>query len=235
MPDKDLIQYAFKTLVEHSIYMKATLFVVVALVIISLGVKHFVEIVTGIKSLIKKDKKEKPAFSLGSHSVFTQLNYWSQHKINTLQFGNPQRNVIFRSIMSTKLSIMGDMLNTIIKEINDKPDMVKDEFKSMSVCNFSKGIRQFDMIMKEQHGKEIFNLVIDGDKGYNHWEENLMIYTRTMTDSICDSDIYNNNIERGIAMLSVYQAVVDTIITVVENTFHSFNGDLDKILDKEKK
>ena len=136
--------------------------------------------------------------------------------------------------MLTRLSVMSDNLNSIVHEINENPEMNKCEFKSMAVSNFSKGIKQFDMIMKDLLGVEIFNLVIDSCKGYNRWEDNLMIYTRTMVDNVCDTDIYDNNLERGAALLSIYQAVTDTIIVVVEKTFNSFNGDLDKLIQKKR-
>jgi len=179
----------------------------------------------------KAEKAKERIVILRDHSIFSQMNFWQCFKINNLDFGDIKRNELFRSIVTVHMVT----IEKYLKELSENSilkDITKIEYKKHILKMFFDIIKESNHSLEHELKQDIYDLVIASDKGFNQWNEEMIIYTKNLIEMICDSDFYRNNDERTWTLFNTYQSYLDSTILVVEKTFYKFNGDLTELLKK---
>lgn len=200
--------------------------------ILILGVKNVVSI---IKTFIKSSKNKYVKISrkdLYNHSLFFTKNYIINHKIKMMNFGDDKRTYIFRDLLEIKINCICDNAKKLI-DIPNVNKVNKTDFKSFAFQNFSDIVDNYNIKFKSIYGKDIYDLIMqDKDKGFNRWQETVIIYTRELIEDICESDAIGNNVEKIFSILNTYHSAIDATLVNVEKTFNMYNGELDKLFIK---
>lgn len=178
---------------------------------------------TSISNIILKD-----------HSIFQQINFWQCFKINNLDFGDNNRNELFRYIMSIHIVTIEKYLKEL-SESNIIKNVSKIEYKKYILKMFFDIIKESNYTLEHNLNENIYDLVVASDRGFNQWNEEMIIYTKNLMEMICDSDFYRNNDERTWTLYNTYQSYLDSIILVVEKTYYQFNGDLTELLNQNNR
>jgi len=183
---------------------------------------------------LKNDKNSKKRqMDLFNHSLFFTMNHLVNHKVKMMNFGDGNRNKIFRTLLELKIKSICNHSKQLIEE-NDLTNMDKLDFKSLVFKNFTSIIDDYNNQFKERFGEDLYGLILQhSEKGFNNWHENVVVYTHNLVDDICDSELYADNIERMYAIFNSYHSAIDATLVNVEKTFHSFNGELDALLKKQ--
>ncbi len=201
------------------------------LILLSIAVKYGWPL---IKHLLEKKNKNSlnKKEQLKNHQIFSRFEYWNTTKIYSLQFGDVRRNALFRKMLAIKFDIIKEKTIDLVSK-EDLEKMSMQEFESYVMNNLSTMIRLYNKSFKEEFSKDIYEYVIDGEKGFNQWHIQTITYSQSLIQSICNSSIYDNNVEKLWAILNTHQSALDATLLSVEKTFKSFNGALDKIFEKE--
>ena len=213
---------------------KIIFIIIVCLVILAIGFKYGATAIKTISTIIKNKRKETHRMleQLKTHPLFNQINHWN-YKIEHFNFGDVERNKIYRSI----LRIKNDVVKEKSQELINIPveDLEKDVFSQKVLENLDDIITIYNRKIKEKFGDKLYDFIMNGERGYNQWNDTTVIYNREMCTAICDSDFYGDNLEKLYSILTVYQTATDAALVNVERTFRGFNGNLDALIKTSKK
>ena len=222
----------FQQLPTHA---KIIIAVVTALAILAVALKYGFDAFNVIK---KKNKRGKvDADSLKNHSFFTKCESWSKYKVNELYFGDDVRNRLFRAIISTKIEVMRSKAQEAIGNL-EANDMSKKAFETYvfrfimdSRAETQNRIRERITQMYPDCGIAIYELVMNHEhKGFNAFNQITDNYTERLVQIICESDMYQNNYEKGEMILDALKAALGAAFPHIEASFKGFNGELDEII-----
>lgn len=170
------------------------------------------------------------ASDLNHHPLFFTMTHLINHRVKMMNFGDDERNKIFRTLLEVQIKSVCKHSKKIIDE-NDITAIDKVTFKSLIFKAFADSIDAYNLEMKERFGADVYGIVMQhSTKGYNNWHEPVLVYTSNLVDDICDSDLYNTNVEKMYAIFNAYNSAIDATLVNVEKTFHGFNGELNEIL-----
>jgi len=183
---------------------------------------------------ISKPAVKKTQSDLLNHPLFFTSSHVINHKVNMMNFGDDNRNKIFRTLMEIKIKSICHQSKTIISDSNLKT-MSKLDFKALVFSSFSNTLDEYNTEIKERFSDDIYGLVMQhSTKGFNAWNEPVVVYTKNLIEDICDSDLYRDNIDKSCAILTAYHSAIDATIVNIEKTFHGFNGELDDMIKNRK-
>jgi len=201
-------------------------------------------ILTSIKSKVDLKRKQmhlqKDSMDFQNHTLFPEIKVWLRRKLKHLDFGDEERNFIFRDV------ILKRKLHSIYKHGITPTKDVKS-LNELSVTEFTIQVKQaVDDIIEEYNknivsdlqlrygdakGTKVFNLVMHTPiRGFNVHHESIVEFLLSLINSICISSMYDSNTERYWAILNVYSAAVTSTFIDVEKTFHLFNGELTNLI-----
>jgi hypothetical protein len=177
--------------------------------------------------MIKKTKNDIIE-DVMNHQIMTDMK---EIKLNydTLDFGDAERNRIFKLIINTQIDINIKYIKKMVND-NDIDNLKKNEFKT-KIFNMLYDISfDIDRELKQKLGDDVFDLVINSKKGFKAW-------SRINTDITWNNikDFFNlNYIKYNHLIFNFILTTLSTSITItfngIENRFSDFNGDLTKLI-----
>lgn len=176
------------------------------------------------------------------HQLFSRIKYWIERKINHLEFGDSERNYIYRNIATVVFVTFSEKTQDFIKNHTSLDSMSKNEFTNQVfilitdiISTYNQGIRgNFDSKFVE--GIAIYEKTMnDHEKGFNKRNEQTVQFIERMVKEVCESDIYCNNTEKFEIILDTFQAGLGVTYPSLENTYRGMNGCLSELFKYGKK
>lgn len=200
----------------------------------AIGVKNIINLWNYSKRKNKPHGSKYKIAELFAHPLFFTADHLLNHKIVMMNFGDTHRNEIFRTLLRVKIAKICCNSKALVENPNIMT-LPKSGFKALIYTNFTDIIDSYNIILRNKFGTEIYDLVMQEPiKGFNAWHEPVVVYTKTLVDDICDSDLYNTNAERLYAIFNAYHSAIDAALVSAEKTFHGYNGDLSTLLQNIK-
>lgn len=167
--------------------------------VVELVVKNYLD---RKRSLVTKNISKEDIFQ---HQLFSRISYWIERKICFLDFGNDDRNYIYRSIATIKFIVVSDKAKDFVKN------------------RFIKGYEIYEITMNHPI------------KGFNHKHETVIGFIEKMVTEVCESDIYCSNSEKFEIILDTFQAALGVTYPSLEQTYKNMNGSLEQLLSYGRK
>lgn len=197
----------------------------------------------GIKPLIKLFKRDHTTTTkrivnitskndLVNHPIFGKMEHFLDHEIRMLNFGDAQRNKLFRIILEKQIEEYSMSLyylatHTMLEKLTEA------ELRNLVFDKYNGIVNNYNSKIKDAIGTELFELIMNNEtKGYNAWHEPVLQMVQSGIEDVLDSDMYHNNYEKVYFVLDRYKNSLKAIKMNVENAYRNFNGDLDKVLKK---
>ncbi len=208
-------------------YVKIIVVVLLVLFLATMVVRKMQVIFKTYNANARRSKKLTQA-QLEYHYIFSQVDYWLKNRINSMNFGDTNRNKVFRVILKIHTEAIRDKSLELIKTPN-LDSISTDQFQKIVLNNAAALVETYDQRIKEQFGSKLYELIMASEHGFNNWHSPVVQYNKSLCESICETTgIYQNNTEKTFAILNVYQAALDATYVNVEKMFYSFNGELTK-------
>jgi hypothetical protein len=181
-----------------------------------------------INNLSRKD--------LQSHYLFINLELYRQ-KVKSLNFGDSNKDFIFKCILNNKIESTKENLLDFV----EKKNLYKFDNKCLSISL----IKLIDKIIEQYEGNifneikskyndkkysEIYELVMDSDKGFNHYHRKNIGTLYKQIDKLSYSSYLDDNYEKISMFFDMIDVAMQSALLDVEITFKGFNGDFNKLV-----
>ena len=220
------------------VYVQVIILCIAVFILFAIGIKYGIDAFDKIKSSF--GRKRTGMELLKQHSFFSKCESWSKYKVNELYFGDEVRNGLFRAIVGTKVRVtMQHAFDALVS--NDINGMSKQAFQTFvfkMITDMHVDMRQQmrDRILElyPAHGQEICDVAINHKtKGFTAFNQITDSYTERLVATICESDLYYDNIEKYEMILDAFKSALGACFPYIESTFNGFNGELDGIIKKK--
>lgn len=196
------------------------------------GIQTFWKFLSRNKNIVKRRVTINNKVDLINHPLFGKLEHFLDHEIRMLNFGDPQRNKLFRMILCKQLEEYNINLYHLATH-SSLERLTSAELRTIIFECYNNIVNGYNGKLKESLGAELFSLIMDNEvKGYNAWHEPVLQMVQSGIEDVLDSDLFHNNYEKVYFVLDRYKNSLKAIKMNVENTYRNFNGDLDKVLKK---
>jgi hypothetical protein len=174
-----------------------------------------------IKRSIENESKrrmEKKTNFMRNHPFFSTIDYLIDVKIPNIHFKSGFKKTAFTDILTFKLRSSQEVFRTLVSnESNLGVDPI--EFRN----NATKAIKEsHNRFVSDCDRSSIPHVVLDS---FNSWVNPLTRFLFSTVENICDSKMYEFNIDKLNAILSINLAVFDEMISNIELYLDEINGD----------
>lgn len=203
--------------------------------VVELVVKNYLD---KKRNLVTKSiPKENPL----QHPLFSKISYWIERKIYLLDFGDDDRDYIYRSIIAIKFIVVSDKTKEFVKN-RSLDNVSKNEFSNEIFKMISDAVGTYNNLIRRDFenrfdkGYEIYEVTMNHPiKGFNHKHEPIMEFLEMMVTEVCESDIYCSNSEKLEIILDTLQAALGVTYSNLEQTYKGMNGSLEQLLSYGRK
>ncbi len=195
------------------------------------------KILQKFNSLTSKRRKRN---KIKKHPLFKESDFYLT-KINDFDFGDKDRDFIFKTIIRLKIKSIIEITGCIIKTLLFKKFIQKLTPEAIASCllkeiqkivsDYNEKIK-FAFINKyQEYGEAIFNLVMnDKKKGFNTYHDDSVKSIQTILTIIKESELFDCNYERVILFLDSIFISLKRAVFDIERMYKLFNGELDILL-----
>lgn len=154
-------------------------------------------------------------------------------KLESLNFGDKYRDYIFKTILRSQVD---STLKCIKKTIQlDIDSMSDDEFRTTVSNMVIDIINESSEILIKKLGMEIYELVImDPVKGMRAWTRNIDQMTWKLVDDVVTYAPLPKNHQKLYFVFTSINSSLSYVIQGIESRFRNINGDLSKMIEKNK-
>jgi archaellum component FlaF (FlaF/FlaG flagellin family) len=175
------------------------------------------EIITSIENASKKRMDEKLNF-LKNHPYFSTIDYMIDVKISEIYFKSEFKKIAFTDILTFKLRSSQETFRAFVS--NESNYINGDlEFRNLVTRNLRDA---YGMFMSECQRSKIPQVVLES---FNSWTSPLTRFLFSTLEDICESKLYETNVDKLNAILNIMLAVFNEIITNIELYLDEINGD----------
>ena len=210
------------------LFWKITLIILVILGNIAVSLRKEIGMMFGHQKRKKITRK-----SLYEHKLFIEKGYIF-HKIDLIEIDNVKKRKIFKALLQIKYNAILRNASLLIKE---DYEISNRAFYGKVIENLTTIISDYNREFKQEFGEEIFNLIMnDKDRGFNAIHEKTTAFIKgTVEESFSvDHLVPESNLDRVDFLLDLYYVAIKLAITDITKLFSNFNGDLDKLIKKNK-
>lgn len=175
------------------------------------------EIISSIEEASKKRMDEKLNF-LKNHPYFSTIDYLIDVKISEIYFKSEFKKVAFTDILTFKLRASQEVFRSFVS--NESNYLNGDlEFRNLVTRNLRDS---YGIFMSECQRAKIPDVVLES---FNSWTSPLTRFLFSTLEDICDSKLYETNVDKLNAILNITLAVFNEIIVNIELYLDEINGD----------
>jgi hypothetical protein len=182
------------------------------------------EIKLSIEEATKKRMDKKTTF-MRNHPFFSTIDYMIDVKIPGIHFKSGFKKTAFTDILMFKLRSSQEVFrNFVSNESNLSVDAI--EFRNYS----TKAIKDsYNRFMSDCERAGIPDIVIES---FNSWVNPLTRFLFSTVENVCDSKMYELNVDKLNAILSINLAIFDEMISNIELYLDEINGDFNGLVYK---
>jgi len=233
----------------QSIFM-SNLPIIIVMVVLLLGFYYFMKIRSYIDEFVllvkgffnikpkgvdynKKWDNNRITKYINDNIIFSTISEL-RNKLLYLNFGDKNRNKIFKLIITIQLDTISQCIRNSISDINID-NLTDSEFKRLLFDTNTKIVEKSHLRYKTELGEKLYDFIImDTMKGMMAWTKLNDDRSLLLIEKICD----DNNLKTNHQKMSTILLSMDTSICIIfngyERRFHGLNGELSKILNDEK-
>jgi hypothetical protein len=184
--------------------------------------KNNKEIKASIEEATKKRLDKKTNF-MRNHPFFSTIDYLIDVKIPGIHFKSKFKRTAFTDILTFKLRTSQEIFRTFVtNESNLNVESV--EFRNYATKAIKDAHTRFALDC-ERAG--IPPVVMDS---FNSWVNPLTRFLFSTVENICDSKMYELNVDKLNAILSINLAIFDEMISNIELYLDEINGDFNGLV-----
>jgi hypothetical protein len=179
--------------------------------------KNNQDIKLSIEEATKKRMDKKTSF-MRNHPMFSTIDYLIDVKVPGIHFRSSFKRAAFTDILTFKLRANQEIFRTFVaNESNISVDSA--EFRNMITKSVKDSHKRF---MSDCERSEVPHVVLDS---FNSWVNPLTRFLFSTVENICDSKMYELNVDKLNAILSINLAVLDEMVSNIELYLDEINGD----------
>jgi len=190
------------------------------------------------EKILKIKRKNIKSFdkNLDYHDLFVYILRYKE-KVTYFNFGDDNKNYIFKTILTCKLEAIESNLKIFLKDKDY--EKFKPECLALSLMTITtSSIAEYERNIKERlnakyptkNTKLIYNYVMESPQGFNTYHKNNIEYLMLTIDKISNSKLLDNNYERMSWYMDTVGIAVQIAVLDAERTFVEFNGNFHKLL-----
>jgi len=187
--------------------------------------------------ILKKIIRRVSERDLLTHDLFLNLELYKE-SIKQLDFGDTDRNYIFKTILISKMDTIKETTETFIKTKHINKWDTKCLAKALLKLSNSIMVDYDRKILTELSSKyehldyaKIFEIVMNGEHGFNVYHSSNIRYLINTIEIISSSNVPDNNIERVILYIETLDTIAKNAIFDAEKMFKNLNGNLSILLN----
>jgi len=178
---------------------------------------------------------KKNTMNLSTHKLFTEKTYL-KHKINLINVGSDGKNKIFRELLLLKYDSILKQSKELLN-IDDLSKISNSQFYALIIKNMTNIVKEYNDNFKLKFGDKIYSLVMEhSEKGFNVIHEKTIVFIKgNIEESLTSNHVVLTTPEDKIDFLfDMYYIAMKIALTDVNKIYKNFNGDLDKLIKKQK-
>jgi hypothetical protein len=180
------------------------------------------EVRISIEESTKKRMDKKTSF-MRNHPFFSTIDYLIDVKIPGIHFKSTFKRAAFTDILTFKLRASQDVFRIFVSnESNLNVEAI--EFRNFATKAMKDSYTKF---MADCERAGIPPVVMDS---FNSWVNPLTRFIFSTVENICDSKIYELNVDKLNAILSVNLALLEEMISNIELYLDEINGDFNGLV-----
>lgn len=175
------------------------------------------EIRLSIEEATKKRMDKKTSF-MRNHPFFSTIDYMIDVKIPGIHFKSGFKKTAFTDILTFKLRTTQEVFRSFVSnESNLAVDST--EFRNSVTKSIKESYTRF---MADCERSGVPPVVVES---FNSWVNPLTRFLFSTVENVCESKIYELNVDKLNAILSINLAVLDEMISSIEVYLDEINGD----------
>lgn len=175
------------------------------------------EIKISIEEATKKRMDKKTSF-MRNHPFFSTIDYMIDVKVPGIHFKSGFKKMAFTDILIFKLRATQEVFRSFVSnESNLSVDSI--EFRNTITKSVKESYTRF---MADCERANLPPVVIES---FNSWVNPLTRFLFSTVENVCDSKIYELNVDKLNAILSINLAILDEMISSIEVYLDEINGD----------
>jgi|694.fasta_scaffold74210_7 hypothetical protein len=180
------------------------------------------DIKTSIEDATRKRMDKKTSF-MRNHPFFSTIDYLIDVKIPGIHFKSGFKKTVFTDILTFKLRASQEVFRTFVaNESNLSVDSI--EFRN----HVTKAIKDsYNRFTTDCERAAVPPIVIES---FNSWVNPLTRFLFSTVENVCDSKMYELNVDKLNAILSINLAVFDEMISNIELYLDEINGDFNELV-----
>lgn len=158
-------------------------------------------------------------------TVFERLNFFQKFRVNKIRVDCPLRKKIFSDIVLDRI----DKLRSKLLEVSNMQESKINEMNNDEMYNFWENLLY--SASSESNAVLLFNgvpsIAIKKYDSFDFTENDILkkFFERVI---YCDS-VYDNNVEKFIAIMDFLGITIDILLMNIEKSIHQINGDLNNV------
>lgn len=180
------------------------------------------EIKASIEEATKKRMDKKTSF-MRNHPFFSTIDYLIDVKVPGIHFKSSFKRAAFTDILTFKLRASQEIFRTLVSnESNLSVDSL--EFRNHAMKAMKDSHMRF---ISDCERMNVPSVVIDS---FNSWINPLSRFLFSTVENVCDSKVYELNVDKMNAILSISLAVFDEMVSNIELYLDEINGDFNGLV-----
>lgn len=177
-----------------------------------------------IEEATKKRMDKKTSF-MRNHPMFSTIDYLIDVKIPGIHFKSGFKKLTFTDILTFKLRSNQEVFRSFV---SDESNLSVDssEFRNFVTKAVKDSYKKFT---NECERSAVPPVVLDS---FNSWVNPLTRFLFSTVENICDSKMYELNVDKLNAILSINLAVLDEMVSNIELYLDEINGDFNGLTYK---
>lgn len=182
----------------------------------------------GSKKNSKKEDNEHEKLKLIFHPVFTRIDFYKNIVLNTFEFKNKGKEIVFKEILVQHLGIYKEILMDLCEAIDNKEEMDTNELRNRSInciseINVKLNTFYVDNCKFTDDEKKVLDIVIGKYHNWDYGRESRMVDS---VETICSSSFYPNTYAKAVTILDIFLFAIGDTIEDANKTLNNLNGDL---------
>lgn len=179
--------------------------------------KNNQDIKLSIEEATKKRMDKKTSF-MRNHPMFSTIDYLIDVKIPGIHFKSTFKRAAFTDILTFKLRSNQEVFRTFVADEGNL-SVDSSEFRNSVTKAVKDSYKRFTADCERSNVPAI---VMDS---FNSWVNPLTRFLFSTVENICDSKMYELNVDKLNAILSINLAVLDEMVSNIELYLDEINGD----------
>lgn len=182
------------------------------------------DIKLSIEEATKKRMDKKTSF-MRNHPMFSTIDYLIEVKVPGIHFKSGFKRLAFTDILTFKLRSNQEIFRAFVASENNL-SVDSAEFRNLVTKAVKDSYKRFT---NDCERSAIPQVVIDS---FNSWVNPLTRFLFSTVENVCDSKMYELNVDKLNAILSINLAVLDEMVSNIELYLDEINGDFNGLTYK---